>query len=284
MPTFKVTRRRVLRCAALGSARLALPGVLLGSLARRSAAEMVTVPGGPSVSTPKFEVISIRPTVPGNKTPKFVPSPDRFAVRSETARNLIYFAYDVKYGYAKGGGSWVDSDRFDIDAKIDDATVQAFSALNGRERMAQLRLMVQDLLQDRFGLTVRKETKNLPVYALVVSKNGSKLQEAEKTAQAGWTVASSHGTTKIAAKDSRINSLVQYLMQQPAVGREVIDKTQLSGAYNYELEWASDPNSTDSTQSGIFTALQDQLGLKLEPRVGPVETVMVERIDHPSQN
>lgn len=287
MPTLRVTRRKVLQCAALGSAQFALPGILLGSFARRSAAEMVKAFGvseGLSDIRPRFEVVSIRPTTPDNKTPKFIPSPDRFTVRAETARNLIYFAYDIKYGYNKGGGKWVDSDRFDIDAKIDDATAQAFSNMNGRERMAQLRLMVQGLLQDRFSLVIQKQTKNMPVYALVVSKDGSKLQDAEKAAHGGWTVASSKGITKITAKDAGLNGLVQYLMQQPAIGRQVIDETRLSGAYNYELEWTSDPNSSDSTQPNIFTALQEQLGLKLEPRVGPVQTVMVEHIDRPSEN
>lgn len=238
---------------------------------------------------PEFEVASIRPSDPKNTMIRFMPLADRFSVTGEPVRNLIYFAYDIKYGYISGGPSWIDSDHFDIDAKIDDSLAETYKKMSGKERNAQLKLMVRRLLEERFKLKVRTETKELPIFALVVAKNGPKLKSSVPPADGaqakpGWSTSAPNGMMKITAKDAGLEGLVANLMMQPSVGRLVVDDTGLKGPYDFEVEWARSPSPQDSSGPDVFVALQEQLGLKLEARKGPVETLVIEHVERTSGN
>jgi uncharacterized protein (TIGR03435 family) len=237
--------------------------------------------------TPEFEVASIRPTDAKTLAMVYRPSLDRFTVTGLTVRNLIYFAYNIKYGYNTGGPGWVDYDQFDVDAKIDDAFVETYKKMTEKERDAQLRLMLQALLKERFKLEVKTETKELPIFALVVAKRGLKMKpSAAETGDAAkqgarWSRSTTNGLMKLTAKNASLDGLVGNLVVQPSVNRMVVDDTGLKGPFDFELEWAI---NSDSSGPDIFAALQEQLGLKLEPRKGPVETLVVEHVEKPSEN
>jgi uncharacterized protein (TIGR03435 family) len=147
------------------------------------------------------------------------------------------------------------------------------------------RKMVQALLADRFKLVMHAETRELPLYALVVAKGGAKLGPAKET---GTTVNHGRGHIEVQGANS-IALLAEELSQE--VGRDVIDRSGIQGRYDLKLIFAPDDRTPDlasssSTDSGpsIFTALQEQLGLKLEPQKGPVEVLVVDHVEMPSEN
>jgi bla regulator protein blaR1 len=156
----------------------------------------------------------------------------------------------------------------------------------GPEGDARIKLMVRSLLTDRFRLTIHRETRERPVYALLVVRKGAKLKESAAAAK-GPNV--SVGRGQLRAEKVRMDSFARVLSNQ--LGRTVIDKTGLTADYDFELEFGPDirqtnapPGLEQSDAPGIFTALQEQLGLKLESQNGPVEMIVIDQIEKPSVN
>jgi uncharacterized protein (TIGR03435 family) len=159
---------------------------------------------------------------------------------------------------------------------------------SGNDRsLAKTRQRLQTLLADRFQLRLRRETKELPVYALVAGKNGPKLREADEQG------AMSLGRGRITARKASMERLAENLGNQ--LGRTVVDRTGLEGNFAFELEWTPDPGQpldlldpspapADPSGPSIFTALQEQLGLKLEPQKDPVEILIIDHVEKPSEN
>jgi bla regulator protein BlaR1 len=166
----------------------------------------------------------------------------------------------------------------------------------------QNRLTVRSLLADRFKLQVSHETKELPVYALVVAKNGPKfgasklpVSDANPPVPKGMM---RMGVGELTVNGVRIGDFVEALAQQPEIGgRVILDKTSLTGAYDFTLKWTPNqpqlpgvlgggiaPPPSDSSASSIFTAIQEQLGLKLESTKGPVDVLVIDHVEEPSAN
>ena len=265
---------------------------------------------------PSFEVASIKPNHSGSGmsrteadgsggTPK-----DRYIESNTTIKMLICWAFAGKgislpSDQVSGGPGWINSERYDIEAKLEDSQVAALAKLPREDRIAQIRLMVQSLLADRFKLSVSDTTVSRPVYALVVAKGGPKLEE---------TVPGSHSPIKSGGREMQgrffpgdirghgipISTLARSLSQLGGLGRPVLDETGLKGKYDIELKWTPDnlnsPGMTpgpspsadmappDASGPSVFTAVQEQLGLKLEPTKGPVEAIVVMHIERPSEN
>jgi uncharacterized protein (TIGR03435 family) len=187
-----------------------------------------------------------------------------------TLFELIADAYDLRSDQISGGPSWVRADRYDVDAKAEgDAALTK----------VQQQQMLQALLADRFQLKVHHETKEMPVYALVAVKNGSKLKENSADATgpnfvrgttAGMHMEASHGTMENLARQLSFSA-----------GRPVMDKTGLTGFYAFTLDWTS---ATDSDLPSVFTAVQEQLGLRLESQKAPVEMLIIDQAERPSEN
>jgi uncharacterized protein (TIGR03435 family) len=163
--------------------------------------------------------------------------------------------------------------------------------------------MLRALLAERFNLKLHQETKDLPVYELVIAQNGPKLQEAKpgETYPNGIQGPSGRATAglikmgpgAITGQGVPIGSLVRQLTQQ--LGRNVLDKTGLKGIYDFTLKWSPDASqsptgsqqgarSPESTESPIFTSIQDQLGLRLVPQQAPVEILVIDHAEQPAQN
>lgn len=233
-----------------------------------------------------------------------------------SAKDLIRFAYHVHSFQSSGGPSWINSGGYDIEAKVDDSVVAQLQKLPQEQRMDQFRLMLRSLLADRFKLNVNFQTKELPIYALVVAKGGPKLTltagkldlppghvEEPPACTVDWSPG------RIKARMIRMSALAQFLGNEPDLGgRLVVDKTRLQGKYDFTLEFApemaqfppgteGDPRSAggppgplhappppDPNAPSIFTAIQEQLGLKLESTKGPVEVLVIEGIERPSEN
>ncbi len=191
-------------------------------------------------------------------------------------------AFPIKYSVTiPGMPSWGDSTTFDVEVKADDETALAQRNLSNIEQDNQRQLMLRALLADRFKLRVHTETREEPVYNLVIAKNGFKLKEAPEAEEAGG---SSWGNGRIQVHKGSIDRLA-FMLSDDLAGRAVIDKTGLAGKYDIDLKWTpDDQQGTPDAGPTLFTALEEQLGLKLVPAKGPVDVFMIDHVERPSEN
>ncbi len=270
-------------------------------------------PPVPATDAPAFDVASVKPSSPDSRGQSMLMSQGKFATENEPLMGLIKFAYNLKSDdQLLGAPGWVASKGFDIDAKEDAAFVEAAKTLPPEQRIAQIKLMVQALLRERFHLQVSRETRELPVYALVVARGGPKmtavpppdLSRTSATPPApgdapvrrrGSGIRSS-GRGDLTGLAATMDILTSVLSNQAeTAGRLVVDKTGLTGNYDWTLKWTpekSEPVASggsgsagaDETGPSFFTAIQEQLGLKLESQKGPVAVVVIGHIELPDAN
>jgi bla regulator protein blaR1 len=257
---------------------------------------------------PSFEVASIKPNHTGGRGRFFsTPDPGRLTATNVTTKMVIEFAYNVKDFQLAGGPEWINSESYDINAKLEDSATEELEKLPEDQRRDKIRLMMQSLLADRFKLTLAREKKELPIYALVVAKGGPKLTPTAYTPpdpngpkpsgppQNDPQLMLSRG--KISAVAASISGLADILALLPDLGdRLVVDQTGITGKYDFTVEFTQEnftpkgPQSVesapppDASAPSIFTALQEQLGLRLESTKGPVDTIVIEHIEEPSEN
>jgi uncharacterized protein (TIGR03435 family) len=228
----------------------------------------VALTQGIKAQAPSFEVAAIKASDPASGVLSGTSfSPNRLIVTG-SLRTLLMLAYGVQAFQIVEGPKWLDSDRFDVDAKPENPASPD-----------QLKLMLRALLADRFRLVLHTETRELPVYAMVLARNGPKVQEA-KDGVRGMSGGRDHLKGLM-----QMPELAQYL--SPTLGRTVLDKTGLAGDFDIKLEWTPDESvkaAGDFAGSSIFTAIQEQLGLRLEATKGPVEVLVVDRVEQPSAN
>jgi len=235
-----------------------------------------------SATPPVYEIISVKPSKPNCDVMSFKSSPGRLSVRCYNLRQLLLVAYSIKpHATVPGMPTWGNSAYFDIDAKADDETLESMQKLSADKLREQTQSMLQALLADRFKLRVHNETREESIYNLVVAKSGFKLREApedEREAEYSW------GSGRILVHHGPIASLV-FCLSDDLTGRTVIDKTGLLGKYEINLKWTADEQQ-GSPDAGptLFTALEEQLGLKLVPAKGPVDTFVIDHIEKPSEN
>jgi len=234
-----------------------------------------------------YEVISVKPYKPDNGsgvTMWWRTTKVGFSAAGLTLQALVMGAYGlVTTEQIEGLPSWGDSAQFTIDAKMDEDVAAAFEKLAQKDRDKQRMLMQQSMLEDRFQLKAHHEMRERPIYELVVAKSGSKLKNASKDAKGGW----SWGETKFTGDSVEIVGLANALSS--VLGRTIVDKTGLTGHYEISLTYApidEDGPGHDSADAGpsIFTALEEQLGLKLVAAKGPVDTIVVDHVEKPSEN
>jgi bla regulator protein BlaR1 len=244
----------------------------------------------PQPARPSFEVASIKPAQPGKPTLYDVLPKGRIIARSVTLKRLITIAYRLQGYQVTGGPGWISDERFDVDAKADESS---------RTTDEQSRQMLQSLLADRFRLEVVQETKDAPIYHLATVKNGPHLSPDQSPPQPSPPMpgrllprgAMRMGVGVATGSAVKISALVSFL--SGTLGRPVIDHTNLTGLYEVELHWTPDQIPNDlppdtvlppSDGPSLFTALQEQMGLKLESATGPVEFVLIRRAERPSEN
>jgi uncharacterized protein (TIGR03435 family) len=274
----------------------------------------VTPPADPSARPLAFDAISIKPDsantsvnnqgIIGSRVMLRNP-PDGFSASNATARFLIANAYDVKEDQVSGGPAWVTSIGYDVEAKVTGTDPSDPHQLTKAQRSQ----MLQSLLADRFQLTLHTETKEGSIYELTLAKGGSKLQQSKPadtaaTAPPGTIVQGPNGPPRggmmrmggpgqLSGQAMTMTQLAAILSQQ--LHRPVVDKTGLTGAYDLTLHWTPDnapppppppgaEASADSPGPSLFTAVQEQLGLKLESTKGPIQTLVIDHIEQPAPN
>jgi uncharacterized protein (TIGR03435 family) len=237
-------------------------------------------------SVPAFDVAAIHPHQPEpHERSHIISENGSFTTINVDLKSIIQWAYDLPESRIVGGPSWLGSARWDIEAKAGDAldTQKNHDPAAARE---QKRQMVESLLAERFGLTVRRETRKLPLYNLVVAKGGAKFLDA-KAEDAKYD--RSNRRLELRGGDNTVAVLAEDLAE--VLGRVVVDKTGIQGGYKIDLTWTPDdrapsPSGASTADSGpsIFTALQEQLGLRLESKKGPVEVLVIDHVAMPSEN
>ena len=227
-----------------------------------------------------WDVVSIKPHRALDDSAMTRILPDGFEMQNMTIHSLFGNAFPMRSGdEIVGWPAWTNSERYDFRAKMDAETTDAFHKLHGKDGGDMWRLMMRQLLEDRFALKYHIEKRELPVYELAIAKHGPKM----KTSAPRESSSSMMSPGKLTAHQCLASGLAGTL--SGVVGRVVIDKTGLTGVYDVDLTWAwrDDPGSGESGPS-IFTALQEQLGLKLEPAKAPIDVVVIDHIERPSEN
>ena len=198
-------------------------------------------------------------------------SGNRFTTSNSSLEMLVLWAYDTRKDRLFGQPKWLDSVAYDVVAKAAEQTPPA--------TIPQMRLMMQSLLAERFQLGVHRETREMPMYALVLGKGGSKLHLTEAVDNP-VSARNPFGMTRsgrLSGTQVSTGMLARVLSDQ--LGRAVEDQTGLKGVFDFTLDWAPDTDPDAPTGASIFTAIQEQLGLKLDPRKGQVEVLVIDRIE-----
>jgi uncharacterized protein (TIGR03435 family) len=231
-----------------------------------------------------FDVVSIKPNHTGspamiNRTP-----PDGYSVENMSLRIILSDAFGIRADLISGGPGWLDTDRYDLTAKVAGDDLSAYKALSNDQRNR----MLQAVLADRFQLATHTIIKQLSGYTISVAKGGIKLQPGPADKRSGWGV----GFGDIRANAISTSTLCNLLSQQ--LQQTVVDQTGLTGLYTFHLQWAQDhprtsasPDAAAPEPSGLPalpTALEEQLGLKLTPAKLPTTTLVIDHIDRPTEN
>ena len=249
--------------------------------------------------TKQTSAASIKPAANEPPVVNLQSSPDRFYRAIITLRNLINYAYDMRAFRIVGGPDWASSDRWEVSAKADTAVTPS--------EMARL---VRRLLADRFALKTHLETRELPIYNLVLGRGDRRLGPRMKPAaidcepffrrerrtqdspvdpatgvpRCATSFRISPGVTTARYNGTPTSRLATFLSTE--AGRWIEDRTELSGSYDIELTYQSDamllPGAAPKEAPALFTALQEQLGLKLEPSRGPVEVLVIDSVERPT--
>lgn len=227
----------------------------------------------------RFDVVSIKPNTSGEQGGTSRTQPGRYQGVNVTLMRLIRLAYRPIQEF-EGGPDWINTEHFDIEAKTE-----------GTPTQEQMLTMLRTMLAHRFALEARQDIRERPVYALTLARRDGRLG-AQLTRADDAPCPGGPGTCGVRMGDGTLNSrsitMARLAQELSFVGRKVIDRTGLDGAFDVNLQWTSDaPGAapgTDGNRPSIFTALQEQLGLKLEPTTGPVDVVVIVGAQRPTEN
>ena len=237
-------------------------------------------------ANPSFEVATIKPSKPDDQRKAFIVRGNEFHIINQPLTQIISFAFDVQAKQVIGLPDWAESDKFDIDGKPD-----GVGAPNGK----QWKTMIQKLLADRFALKFHKDKRELSVYVLSVSKTGEKMTKND-SAPNGLPGLFFQGLGKLNVRNALVSDFTG-LMQSAVLDRPVVDQTGLTGRFDFSLNWTPDdsqfggmgakvPPPTDSADAlpNLYTAIQEQIGLKLEATRAPADVMVIDHVEKPSAN
>jgi uncharacterized protein (TIGR03435 family) len=284
---------------------LAIFGAAIALVLTASAAQ---APTSEAAASPTFDVASVKShgSIPGDRRLVFMPN-GRFLAHNVPLRSLIATAYGDPRPLPTyriiGGPAWIESEAFDIEAKAPDnfANLPAGFSDPGR-------LMLRALLADRFGLVVRQERRAVPVYALTLARRDGRTGPALRPAAAEdcvpapppgqppartdlppCGVARGMGSGKLAGYSATFDQIARIL--ELGTDRPVTNRIAQAGTFTFALEFtpartgpSTDAAGGDAPSVSIFTAVQEQLGLRLEPSTSDMDVIVIERVERPSQN
>ena len=277
--------------------KLSVTAAAIAAIAAPLIIGMLHPPEGRAQTKPEdltFEVASVKPASPDTRgvIMRFTPG-GGVRVVNGSMKQIILLAYNMEKFQISGGPGWVDTERFDIIGKAPGRQADGDQPEPTAEQQQQARQRLQSLLVDRFHLTIHRETREAPIFVLVVSKKGPKLRQSEQ------------GFDGISGRPGQLTGEkvpmpVLASVLSGILGRPVLDQTGLVGTYAFKLEWTPDSGgsnpiatekaeaagvpATDPSGPSLFNAIQEQLGLRLEPQKGPVSFILIDQVERPSAN
>jgi uncharacterized protein (TIGR03435 family) len=238
-----------------------------------------------SAQEPSFEVATIKPTAPDDRSGRFLTmqGAHQLVVKGYTLKFMVAAAHNLPPRLIAGGPAWADSDRYDI---------VAATPGDNRPTLDQQMAMLRTLLAERFKLAIHHESRELPVYELTVARRGAKLETSTAPDQQPLLVNKVFPThIELPARNATMAQFASML-QRSVLDRPVVDKTGLAGRYDFNLEWTPDDTQFDGrlppslTTSGekpdLVAALEAQIGLKLETSRGSVDVIVIDSVDRPT--
>jgi uncharacterized protein (TIGR03435 family) len=231
----------------------------------------------PAATHPEFEVATIKPSNfdPSNYTSGIHTGHGRLDGQNVTLKRSIVGAYSIGPQQVVGGPNWIDSQRFDIQAKADQPI----------DDDATLNLMLQSLLADRFKLILHRETRPTSAYVLEVDKKGPKLEVSQGGDSVTNTSTGRGGRVTMQIRNTDMDMFAKVLSRE--MDLPVVNETSLIGLFNFTLHWTPDtvqPSAQSADDVSIFTGIQEQLGLRLHPGKAPIEVLVVDHAEMPTPN
>jgi len=236
---------------------------------------------------PSFEVATIKPSKPDQPGKLFNVQGSHFRTINTTLADLIKFSYNVQDKQIVGAPSWVESDKFDIEAQPD---------VPGAPNKEQVATMVQKLLAERFQLKFHKETKELSAYVLSAAKTGQKMTESKSEVNLPALFFRGLSPVSLNVQNATMDDVCN-LFQSAVLDRPVVDQTGIKGKWNFLLKWTADesqfsgmgvkvppPSDAADAPPPLFTAIQEQIGLKLDAGKAQVPVLIVDKVEMPSAN
>ena len=247
----------------------------------------VQLPPMAANADPSFEVATIKPSKPDDQRKAFIVQGNQFHIINQPLTQIISFAYDVQAKQVIGLPEWAESDKFDIDGKPDG---------EGAPSGKQWKVMIQKMMADRYKLAFHKDKKELSVYVLSVSKAGAKLTKNDSAPNGLPGLFFQGGLGRLNVRNALMSDFTG-LMQSVVLDRPVVDQTGLTGRFDFTLNWTPDdsqfggmgakiPPPTDSADAppNLYTAIQEQIGLKLEATKAPADVMVIDHVEKPSAN
>jgi uncharacterized protein (TIGR03435 family) len=242
------------------------------------------VPSMAADADPTYEVATIKPSQPEEQRSAVVQG-TRLVTAGTSLVDLMMFAYSVHPLQITGGGEWIRTERFDV-------VVQP--SLPGRPSSAQMRSIVQKLLADRFRLTLHHAQSELPVYRIAIAKGGLKLTPSTKEERGNNTAAIGIAAGEMTVVNATMSEFASLMQRYVRLDRPIVDHTGVAGKYDFKLSWTPDfsqfdghppgPVKSDENAPSLYTAMEEQLGLKLEAAREAADVLVIDQVERPTEN
>ncbi|HEY4380359.1 MAG TPA: TIGR03435 family protein [Acidobacteriaceae bacterium] len=227
---------------------------------------------------PDFDVVTIKPSDPDDKFDVMTTRGRHIVIRNKSLEAMLRLAYGVQRSQIIGAPDWTRTDRFDIDGVPN---------VDGQPNMKQFQVLVQKVLAERFGLKSHHEQREMPVFALAVAKDGPKMVPSKGDPNGLPDNEGMGGNGRQIRKYTNVSMNDLAMMLQFNLDRPVVDQTGVKGRYDFRMQWTVDEGQAPADPDappGLFTAIQEQIGLKLESTKAPVDVLVIDHVEKPSPN
>ena len=227
---------------------------------------------------PDWDVVAVNPSDPNSTNGQRIRmSGGHVRFLDTTVEQFLLIGYGLQKGQLTGVPDWAKTERWSVDG---------VASVEGEPSLRQLQSMMQKVLAERFGLKLHHEQREMPVYALTVAKGGPKMTLNTSDPNGWMDQQNSVGSGRDVENLKNASMAEVALILQFRTDRPVVDQTKLKGRYDFKLEWTIDETSVPAADAppGLFTAIQEQIGLKLEPARAPAEVLVIERLERPGAN
>jgi len=252
--------------------------LVMGVVATARAQSDSTKPGMMAKSAdPGWEVVTVKPSDPNDKFDMMSTRGRHVVIRNKSVEAMLRLAYGIQRSQIVGAPEWTRTEHFDIDGVPD---------VDGQPNMKQYQGLVQKVLAQRFGMKSHQERREMPVFALEVAKDGPKMPPSKADPNGLPDNEGMGGNGRQIRKYTNVSMSDLAIMLQFNLDRPVVDQTGVKGRYDFKMQWTVDEGqSTDpDAPPGLFTAIQEQIGLKLEPAKAPVDVLVIDQVEKPGAN